>query len=139
MFEFFQAWLVAVGVAVAIFGAALAVLSDSKLFGAIHPLVDRAFWPAGPDEPARQFRSWVYGVVGGTMAGWGVSIAVLASQAFGSREAWAWWSITAALAAWFVLDTGRSLRHRVFANVAINSVLLVAVTIPLAATFGEFR
>lgn len=139
MFEFFQAWLVVVGIAVAVFGAVLAVLSETRLFAPIHHLLDAPFWPDGPDPAARSFRAWSYGVSGGTMAGWGLTIAIVASQAFGGRAWWTWWSIASAVALWYVLDTGQSIRHRVVANVLINTALLVAVAIPLAGTVSEFR
>jgi hypothetical protein len=50
-----------------------------------------------------------------------------------------WWSITASLALWYPLDTGRSILHRVYANAALNTALLVVMAIPLTGTFGEFH
>ena len=47
--------------------------------------------------------------------------------------------MAAGLAVWFALDTGRSLFHRVYANAALNAVLLVLAAIPLIGTFGEFH
>lgn len=73
------------------------------------------------------------------MAGWGLCLAIIVANAFSSRQAWVWWSIAAGLALWFPLDTGRSLYHRVYANVVVNLAILVAAAIPLIATFGEFR
>lgn len=61
------------------------------------------------------------------------------ANAFASRQAWVWWSIAGGLALWFPLDTGRPLYHRVYANAAVNTLLLVAIAIPLIGTFGEFR
>lgn len=142
MFEFFRIWLIVVGAALAAGGVALTVLVNTPVLRPFVALVDAAFWPAagdGPDAAGKGFRSFVYGVCGGTMAGWGLTIAVLVSQAFGSHQAWVWWSLAAGVALWFVLDTGRSLRHRVWPNAAANTALLVVVAIPLAGTFGEFH
>ena len=73
------------------------------------------------------------------MAGWGTCMAIVIANAFSSREAWVWWSITASIAVWFPLDTGRSLLHKVYANAALNTALLAILAIPLAGTFGEFH
>ena len=73
------------------------------------------------------------------MAGWGTCMAIVIANAFSSREAWVWWSITGSIAVWFPLDTGRSLLHRVYANAALNTALLAILAIPLAGTFGEFH
>ena len=43
------------------------------------------------------------------------------------------------VAVWFSLDTGRSLLHKVYANAAVNTALLVVLAIPLIGTFGEFH
>jgi hypothetical protein len=74
-----------------------------------------------------------------TMAGWGTCLAIVIANAFSSREAWGWWSITASIAVWFPLAAGRSLLHKVHANAAVNTALLVILAIPLIGTFGEFH
>jgi hypothetical protein len=83
-------------------------------------------------------QSWAYSVTFATMAGWSTCLAVIIITP-SSREAWVWWSIAASIAVWFPLDTGRSLLHRVYANVAVNTALLVILAIPLIGTFGEFH
>ena len=62
-----------------------------------------------------------------------------ALEPLASREAWVRWSITASIAVSFPLDTGRSLLHKVYANAALNTALLVVIAIPLIGTFGEFH
>ena len=61
------------------------------------------------------------------------------ANASASREGWARWAIAGGVALWFPLDTGRSLYHRVYANVALNVAVLLALAIPLIGTFGEFH
>jgi hypothetical protein len=77
--------------------------------------------------------------LGAIMAAWGLTVAILVSQVWNTHQAWVWWSVTASVGLWFVLDTGQSLRYRVFANAAINTVLLVVLAVPLAFTFGDFH
>jgi hypothetical protein len=139
MFEFFRMWLVVVGAALAVGGAGLALLAGTPLTAGLNRLLDRPFWAGEPDAATRRFQAWSYSVTFATMAGWGLCVAVIAANAFASRQAWAWWSIAGGVALWFPLDTGRSLYHRVYANVVVNVVFLVVLAIPLAATFGEFR
>lgn len=139
MFEFFRIWLLVVGAAMTVAGALMVVVAGTPLFSMVGRLLDRGFWPAGPDAPTREFQTWAYSVTFATLAGWGLSVAFIAANAFASRQVWAWWAIAAPLALWYPLDTGRSLLHRVYVNAALNTALLIIVAIPLALTFGEFH
>jgi hypothetical protein len=139
MFDFFRAWLMVVGLGMAVVGVAMSLVAGTRVFQVIDRLIDPAFWKASPDAPTRQFQAWSYAVTGAVMAGWGLTVAILAWQAFPGRQAWAWWAIAAGAGLWFVLDTSQSLRHRVFTNAAINVAVLTAVAVPLIATLGEFH
>ncbi len=123
----------------AIIGAGAVVVVGTPVFGLIGRLFDRPFWPGRPDTATRAFQSWSYSVTFATMAGWGLCLAVIVANAFSSREAWVWWSIAGSVGLWFTLDTGRSLLHKVYANAALNTALLVVVAIPLIGTIGEFH
>ncbi len=138
MFEVFRTWLGVVGLGMAVAGIGLALLADTPAFALMNKLIDPAFWRSAPDESMRKFQAWSYAVMGAVMAGWGLTVAILAWQAFPGRQAWAWWAIAGGLGLWFLLDTAQSLRHRVYANAAINLAVLVALAIPLVGTFGEF-
>jgi hypothetical protein len=138
MFEACRSWLVLDGVALAVVGAIMALATGTPAVAAAGRRFDRPFWPAGTDAVTRRFQAWAYSVTFATMAGWGVALAMIAANAFPSRQAWAWWSIAGGMIVWFVLDTGRSLRYRVHANAVLNAALLLMVAIPLALTAGEF-
>jgi hypothetical protein len=139
MFELCRIWLVALGAVMAAAGTLMVLIAGVPALAPLLRLLDRPFWPSGPDETTRRFETWSYSVTFATMAGWGICIASIAANAFATRQAWAWWTIVAALAVWYPLDTGRSLRHRVWVNATLNTILLAAAAIPLALTFGEFR
>ena len=139
MFEFFRAWLIVLGAGMAVGGVALATLANTPLLAPLIRLMELPFWPSGTDRTVRDFRTFVFGVCGGVLAAWGVTVAILVSQECDRSKAWVWWARPSSVALWFVLDTGRSVRHRVWANVAGNVALLVAVAIPLAGTFSEFH
>lgn len=138
MFEVARWWLAGVGALMVIGGVALTLLVNTPLLRPIVDLLERPFWTE-PTSTERDYRTFVYGVAGGTMAGWGVAVVLLASQGFPTRQAWVWWALTLGVAVWYALDTGRSIRHRVHLNAALNTLLLVAAAIPLALSFGEFH
>ncbi len=139
VFEACRIWLMLVGMAFAVAGTAMVLIASVPRLSPLLRLLDRPFWPGGPDETTRRFETWAYSVTFATMAGWGVCIASIAANAFATRQAWAWWTIAGSLALWYPLDTGRSLLHRVYANVALNTVALVVTAIPLALTYSAFH
>ena len=139
MFEFFRLWLLVVSAGMVVGGVAMTLLAGTPVLTALNRLIDPAFWSGETDAATRSFQEWSYSVTFATMAGWGLCVAIVAANAFGSRQAWAWWAIAGSVALWFPLDTGRSLYHRVYANVAVNIATLVVLATPLIGTFGEFH
>jgi hypothetical protein len=139
MFEFFRIWILVVAAGMAVAGGVAVLIVGTPVFAVVARLLDRPFWPARPDARTLSFQSWAYSVTFAVMAGWGLCMAIVVANAFSARAPWVWWSIAAPLAVWFPLDTGRSVYHRVWVNVALNTTILVLLAIPLIATFGEFR
>ena len=128
-------WLIGVGVALTAFGIAMALASGTPLFEPLNRLIDPAFWEAGPPDPGSTgFEAWAFGAWGATIAGWGVVITLVAREAFGQPERWAWWAVALGTGLWFILDTGVSLAHGVGFNVAVNLVVLVLLAPPLIGT-----
>ncbi len=82
-------------------------------------------------DSAGDFQKWIYGVLGATLAGWGVFVAFIAHYPFQQREKWAWNCILAGLLVWFVIDMAISLSFKVYFNVAFNTALFAAVVLPL--------
>jgi hypothetical protein len=133
-----RTWLVGVGVGLTAFGVFMGLASGTPLFEPLYRLIDPAFWEAGPPDPGSvSFRAWTMGVWGATLAGWGITVTLLAREAFGRHERWAWWALAAGTGTWFVLDTGISLAHGVAFNVAINILVFVVVGVPLVATRSD--
>ncbi len=85
-----------------------------------------------------QYETWVFGVWGATVAGFGLLAAFVAGSAFARRERWVRDGLAAAVIVWYVLDTGASLMGRVWVNVAFNTVVLALLVLPLAFTWKEF-
>jgi hypothetical protein len=139
VFELFRIWLLVVGLAIVVGGAFFALAADSAPMAGLNLIIRQRFWPDGEPEGARELRRWLEGIIGGTMAGWGLMVAIVAAGPFSARQVGLWWALAGGTVLWYVLDTGRSVQSRVWSNVAINTALLVLIAVPLAATFGEFH
>ena len=138
-FIFFYRSLLVLNVLVIISGAGIAILGDTFIYDPFNSVFDAYFWGDAPvPEQAQRFRAWVYGVLGGAMAGWGFCLYFIMRHAFHKKEKWAWNAISVSLVAWFILDTGASLWWGVTANVILNSAILVAFAVPLFATRRHF-
>jgi len=138
-FSFWQKWLFGVSLLVTLFGVLMAFLSGTVFFDLFNSRVNPVFW--GSREAAsdiKVFQQWIYGVLGATVAGWGVIMAFLAHYPFKQKEKWAWNALLAGLIVWFVIDTSCSWYFKAYFNVGFNVVLFVLVLLPLVFTRGEF-
>ena len=139
-FGFWYKWLFGVSIVITIFGCVLAFFPQSSIVDfAINNQVDPVFWENGqvPDGAAR-FQAWVYGVLGATIAGWGIFMMFLIRISFSRRNKWAWNCIAASFAVWYVIDSSLSAYFGVFFNVLFNTALLIVVALPLIFTRRHF-
>lgn len=137
-FRFWRDWLLAVCAIVIVFGVSIALLSRTPAFAAFNALVDGTFWAgSAPDDGVRAFQLWAYGMLGATMAGWGVFMAYTVMGPFSKREKWSWDCIAAGIGVWFAIDTAVSAYVMAGFNVAINVLILALVALPLAMTRKE--
>jgi hypothetical protein len=129
---FCQRWLLALGVIIVVFGVALAFLYATPLFDIFRTQIDPVFWGAGELTGGTiLFQQWIYGVLGATMAGWGVCIAFIAAVPFKRKEKWAWNCLALAVPLWFVVDTFLSWRFGALFNVIFNVLIFFAALVPL--------
>ena len=139
-FSFWQRWLFVFSLIVIVFGLGMALLNRTLLFTIFDSQVNPAFWrtdslPDGVDP----FQGWIYGVLGATMAGWGVFLAFLARYPFRNRERWAWNALLLGLSLWYVTDTLISLYFGVVFNAVFNTGIFVLAILPLLFTRREFQ
>jgi len=140
-FNFWQRWLVALGIIITIFGLALAFLNQTPLFDLLfNNQINPVFWGTqlAPQE-VLPFQAWIYGVLGATVAGWGVFLAFLSYYPFKQREKWAWNCLALGMLVWFLSDTTISLFYRVYFNAAFNLLLFSAAILPLAFSRKAFN
>jgi hypothetical protein len=131
--QILRVWLVLAGCAFAVLGIAMAVASDTSLFRAIFgSLIDSAFWSDQVPAEARPCQIWVYGAWGGTAAGFGLLIVVVAPEAVKPARQRLRLGMLAALVLWFVVDTGASIASGVWGNaLAVNVPGFVVLALPL--------
>ena len=91
-FLFWQRWLFVFSLIVIVFGLCMALLNRTPLFDVFDKQVNPVFWGRGLLLPpgVGAFQGWSYGVLGATMAGWGVFLAFVTCYPFRNRERWAW-------------------------------------------------
>lgn len=139
-FSFWQRWLFVFSLVVTIFGLGMATLNRTSLFAIFDSQVNPVFWKANPLPPGvDQFQGWIYGVLGATMAGWGVFLAFIAHYPFQNRERWAWNTLLLGLSLWYVTDTSISLYFGVVFNAVFNTVIFILAMLPLLFTRREFQ
>lgn len=139
-FSFWQKWLFTVSILIIVFGLGMAFLNRTPIF---YTLFDRqinlSFWNTGIFLPGvNEFQGWVYGVLGSTMAGWGIFFAFIAHIPFRRKERWAWNCMLIGLSVWYIADTVISLYYRVYFNAVFNTLILILVILPLIFTYKFF-
>ncbi len=139
-FLFWKRVLFVVTLVISAFGLVLAFFNQSQLMDwAFNRRIDPAFWGDG-GYPAefRAFQSWVYGVLGATVAGWGIVMAFLVHHAFRPENRWAWNAFAVGISIWYICDSALSWYWGAGFNVLFNTLLLLAVGVPLLATRRYF-
>jgi len=139
-FNFWQKWLVGVGVYHVVFGLVLAFFGQSALMDMlINQYYDPIFWPDNEvSQGATHYKNWSTSVLGSVVASWGIFIAFLAYYPFKLREKWAWSCISVAVTLWFVVDTAWSLYFHITINAVFNSITLALFVVPLLLTRKHF-
>ncbi len=133
--SFWSRWLFAVAVVTSAAGLALALAAGTPALAWMErALLEPFFGGVAPGAPVVAFERFLFGVVGGVMAGWGALGAAVARGPFARGERWAWWGLALSVGAWFLIDTAASALAGVWINVAGNVLFLAAYDIPLLAT-----
>ncbi len=135
---FWQRWLFVLSLVIIAFGVLLALFSATPVFAIFHQLIDPVFFQH-PDLGTQHFQAWSYGLLGATMAGWGVFMAFIAHYPFRNKERWAWYCVAMGVLTWYVIDTSISLSFKVTFNAIFNTAVLILVALPLGFTWKEFR
>ncbi len=140
-FPFWQRWLFVFSVIIIVFGIFMALFNRTALFIALFDnQINPVFWGGNSLSPnAEQFLSFIYGVLGSTMAGWGITLAFVIHHPFRNRESWAWNALVLAFSFWYLTDTAISLSFGVVFNAIFNTLIFIAAMLPLFFTRKEFK
>ena len=136
-FLFWQRWLLILAIAFVVLGAMMTLPFGANLFdGLINPV----FWKNGamPDN-VNTFKTFIYGVLGAAMVGWGMLFAFIVHYPFRQKEKWAWNCLLTGFTVWLPFGLYVSIRGSVYANVVGDIVFFVLVLVPLFFTRKEFH
>lgn len=134
-YSFWTRWLFLVSVIFTGFGVLIALFPETPILALWHDFLARTFFAGDMPDDAARLRSFLFGPLGGTIAGFYVFQGFVVRNAFAHRERWAWWAILLATAFWFITDSSMSLVHGAWWNVLlVNVPALLLNAIPLAMT-----
>lgn len=139
-FVFWQQWLFLSSLAFACFGAALAIDGHNWLFDHYYTMVANQLWNknALPLE-VEQFRGFIVGPLGGTIAAFYLLVAGIAWFPFRKREVWARNMLLIAFLVWGFIDTAICLHHHLYVQAfVINGFSLLMKALPLYFTWEDF-
>src|SRR5574341_1614676 len=133
-FVFWWRWLVVVTLGVLFFGISMVIAPDftREFFGLLlfsSPDSISAF-----GAPAVAYITFVHGVLGAVMFGWGIALLLVLLGPFRHHSKHGWLTFVVSLLAWFVPDTALSLWSGFWQNAALNAGIAVLFAIPLATT-----
>lgn len=139
-FDFWCRWLLLVSIMSVIVGLAIAFFPDSVLFAFHTSAIEQAFFDGSMPEEAAHLRAFLFGPLGGTIAGYFLMQTLFVWGPFWRRELWAWHAVLWPLLLWFAVDSGMSMYHGALFNVwMINVWTLLLVGVALAMTYRDFR
>lgn len=139
-FDFWCRWLLFVSLLSVAVGLAIAFFPDSALFVFHTAAIEKAFFGGSIPEEAAQLRAFLFGPLGGTIAGYFLMQTFIVWGPFWRREPWAWHAVLWPMLLWFAVDSGMSIYHGAFFNVwMINVWTLLLVGVALAMTYRDFK
>ena len=140
-FNFWQKILQVASLVMVLMGVFIALFNQSSIFNYIfNNPINATFW-SSDNFPSNivQFRSWVYGVLGATISGWGIFIAFIVHYPFKEKQKWSWYCIAIGIIVWFIIDTSISAYFSVYFNVVFNTILFLSIVVPLFFTKKYFN
>lgn len=124
-----RVFLQAIAVLHIIGGLLLPVLVETLAFNVYHQHLAHAF-KLNSSMPAAETR-FLVGILGPTIASWGVLFLYTVKTAFSNPNPRAWWFIVIACMVWAPYDSWLSISHGVNLNAYLNLVVLACIAIPM--------
>lgn len=134
MFEFkiWLFWLKLASIVTILFGAVMAFFNDFPLFRFFEKEITNIFFTEGTmSSSAIDLNTFLQGVLGSVLIGYGTSIAFIVFYGLNRKEKWAWWALLTSLLAWYITDTGVSILYGAMFNIVFNNAFFLLIIIPL--------
>lgn len=139
-FSFWQKWLTWANVLGLIIGLLVAFFPFSIFFDLHHSKTQDVFFEGqAMPENIRLLIRWLFGIIGGTIAGYHLLMIYVSEYAFSLKQKWAWRACLYSIIAWFLIDSSLSIYFGAIHNVyLINLAGLVMILLPLINTRKYF-
>ena len=132
MKNIFIYWLITVSIVVIVAGIIFALIAP-YFFQSIQDI----FYHSFNDQSIQNINSmdknhinWIYAVLGGTLAGWGMMILSLSLNLLKDNNKIIWNTILFSVITWFVIDTIITIKYMVVPNLILNITILLSIIIP---------
>jgi hypothetical protein len=139
--QFWTVWLLVAHACFSFVGLLVAFAGNSFFF-LLHNQATRSVFFSGAELPPEvlPYKQFLYGIIGGTIAGFHALSLFVVQYGFRAGNRWAWNALAASLLIWFAIDSGLSMAHGAAFNVyLINLPALAGGGIPLLFSWRFFR
>jgi len=139
-FLFWQKWLYYTSIAFALAGISFALFGNNFLFQPYNKMLAQLFWNTAefPAE-ANQFRAFIYGPLGGTIACCYILLAFIARYPFKNKERWARNAIIFAFTVWVLIDSSVCIYFGAYPQIYfINLFSITIKALPIIFTWKHF-
>lgn len=139
-FNFWYRWLLLISIISVVIGLGIALFPARSPIAPYTSAIESTFFSGSMPAEAADLQAFLFGPLGGTIAGYFLMQTFIIWGPFWRRELWAWHAVLWSLLLWFVVDSGMSIYHGARFNVwMINGWTLLLVGLPLAATRRGFK
>jgi len=132
MKNIFIYWIITVSIAVIVAGIIFALIAPYFIQS-----IQDIFYYSFNDQSIQSIITidknhinWIYAVLGGSLAGWGVMILSLSVNLLKENNKRIWNTILFSVITWFLIDTIITVKYMVVPNLILNISILLAVLIP---------
>ncbi len=139
-FIFWQKWLFYTSLVFVMAGIAFAFFGNNFLFQPYNKMLAKLFWHSStfPTE-AEQFRSFIYGPLGGTIACCYILLAFIARYPFKNKERWARNAIMIAFTVWVLIDSSVCIYFGAYPQVYLINIFSITIkALPIIFTWKHF-
>src|SRR5664279_4295821 len=140
-FIFWQQWLVWSSLLFATFGIIFAIYGNNPLYAPYNKELLNIFgFAKNMASEADEFRAFIWGPLGGTIACCYILLAFIAWGPFRRKESWARNAIIVAFGIWIILDSAACIYYKVYFQLyIINAFSLLMKSLPIIFTWKYFK